>query len=525
MATEDAPLYTPLFTQQARVDKLERYDTGYKYGEMSPQSLSSYLRKSEEGYLDDWPNICVYALETDSHLSSLIQTRVDRVAQAPFQIVPGKSHKPEAQAQAGKAAEFVRDVLSELDNFEARVKSILDSIGTGVSAHEMQWTRRGGANIVSDIIWRHPRRFRWDDQWILRLYDSGTRGTPGEPLLPDKWIVHVSQDRPAYPGRAGVIRVCIWPWLFRRWCTRYWMHATERYGQPQLHAFTPENATDAVKNKVLTDLENLSYDSVGVFEQGVEIVYNGGPGTAGNGEMFLKFMDHAKAEMSAAVLGAEDITTPGTHGSQSAVDTRVEATLDPRTASDAKALAATLRQQMFQPLLKWNLHLFDGIMPPVPKMKYAGLEMDDDESIPEVARDDTVQKQPDADMPKDDTVQPEGSAEEQIEQQAVEEGVAVSPDTALNGAQVTALLEVLSKVGAGEIPRNSAIEIIVSAFPIDHAQAEKMIGEMGAGFKPAVSIEASRVKKNPVDSTTGSNQTTLDYYPYQNPIKKVLLGE
>jgi hypothetical protein len=345
--------------------------------------------------------------------------------------------------------------------------------------------------------------------------------------------VHVGKTRGTYPGRAGVIRVCIWPWLFRRWVTRYWIHATERYGQPNIHAFTPESATPAVKAKVVEQLENLSYDSVGAFEAGTEIVYNGGPGTAGNGEMFRIFMDNAEAAINKAVLGAADITTPGTHGSQSAVDTRVEATLDPKTASDAKSLAATLREQLFAPLLKWNLHLFDGIMPPVPKMKYAGLEMDDDESIPNVARDDTVQEQPDADMPKAEPTegQEEGSAEEQVEQQAVAEGVAVSADTALNGAQVTALLEVISKVALGELPRASGVELIVAAFPVDRATAEKLMGDVGAGFTPASEegtapeIQASRVKKNPVDSITGSNQTTLDYYPYQNPIRKALLGE
>jgi len=59
---------------------------------------------------------------------------------------------------------------------------------------------------------------------------------------------------------------------------------------------------------------------------------------------------------------------------------------------------------------------------------------------------------------------------------------AVSPQSALNGAQVTALLEVVQQVVAGMLPRESAVEIIISAFPVDRSTAERILGTVGAGF-------------------------------------------
>lgn len=57
----------------------------------------------------------------------------------------------------------------------------------------------------------------------------------------------------------------------------------------------------------------------------------------------------------------------------------------------------------------------------------------------------------------------------------VSTGESVAPTAALNGAQVTSLVDLLDKVGAGELPRQSAIEIITTAFPIDPTRAARMV--------------------------------------------------
>jgi hypothetical protein len=54
-------------------------------------------------------------------------------------------------------------------------------------------------------------------------------------------------------------------------------------------------------------------------------------------------------------------------------------------------------------------------------------------------------------------------------------------DAALNGAQVTALADLVKAVAAGELPAESAIEIIIVGFPVDRAVATKMVN---AAVKP-----------------------------------------
>lgn len=66
------------------------------------------------------------------------------------------------------------------------------------------------------------------------------------------------------------------------------------------------------------------------------------------------------------------------------------------------------------------------------------------------------------------------------------DALAVDPSTALNGAQVASLLEIIKSVARGELPRASGVAMILAAFPVTNSQAEKIMGAVGAGFTPTV---------------------------------------
>lgn len=59
-----------------------------------------------------------------------------------------------------------------------------------------------------------------------------------------------------------------------------------------------------------------------------------------------------------------------------------------------------------------------------------------------------------------------------------------APEIALNGAQVTALVEVITQVALGQIPRETGVNMIQIAFAITKENAEKMMGTVGKGFTP-----------------------------------------
>lgn len=65
---------------------------------------------------------------------------------------------------------------------------------------------------------------------------------------------------------------------------------------------------------------------------------------------------------------------------------------------------------------------------------------------------------------------------------------AANKDLALNGAQVTAALAVVERVGLGQLPRENGINALVILFNLTIEQAEQIMGNVGKGFemeKPA----------------------------------------
>lgn len=61
---------------------------------------------------------------------------------------------------------------------------------------------------------------------------------------------------------------------------------------------------------------------------------------------------------------------------------------------------------------------------------------------------------------------------------------AKDPTAALNGAQIQQMRETIVAVVKGEIPRQTGVEILASAFPFSREQAEQIMGDVGRSFEP-----------------------------------------
>ncbi len=82
-------------------------------------------------------------------------------------------------------------------------------------------------------------------------------------------------------------------------------------------------------------------------------------------------------------------------------------------------------------------------------------------------------------------------------QQAIEANQVTDPTLSLNGAQVTALIAVISEVAQGLLPRASGVEIIIASFSVDRDAAERIMGEVGKTFVPKLPSVAAEVQPTP----------------------------
>jgi hypothetical protein len=64
-------------------------------------------------------------------------------------------------------------------------------------------------------------------------------------------------------------------------------------------------------------------------------------------------------------------------------------------------------------------------------------------------------------------------------------GDKTAQDSALNGAQVASLIQIVQTVADGLIPRDAGVAIIKRAFLVDDAGAEELMGSVGKGFVPS----------------------------------------
>jgi phage-related protein (TIGR01555 family) len=67
-----------------------------------------------------------------------------------------------------------------------------------------------------------------------------------------------------------------------------------------------------------------------------------------------------------------------------------------------------------------------------------------------------------------------------------ENAVGVDPNAALNGAQVSSMLEIVNLVASRQLPRDMGVRLIASAFPLTEQEADALLGETGRTWFLAV---------------------------------------
>lgn len=352
------------------IDRTERWHVTGRFGDISAGSLSAILWKLDQGWLDDWADLCEYAL-CDDTLMSLYSSRATRVLQATWKVKPNEFGGNDAQL----AAEFCHEQMGRLLNFNNALRYMMGATAVGLSASEKEWDAYQSPTgqmtyYLRQVHYRHPHRFRYDDQWRPRLYDFGKRlmvggDMWGKPLDPRKWIVYQHYEIPGYPNVSGFMRGAIWVWLFRRWADKFGIQALEKFGNPFIYARVAGNTPLPTRERIRQDLQDLSNDHAGVIENGIEIMNLAGM-SAQSDSMHGAFMDRYEKRLARLILGASDAADPGANGSNAAVATRTGAMTDPRMVTDGINIGECWASSVFRWMLEFNRHRFGGKMLPIP---------------------------------------------------------------------------------------------------------------------------------------------------------------
>jgi len=95
-----------------------------------------------------------------------------------------------------------------------------------------------------------------------------------------------------------------------------------------------------------------------------------------------------------------------------------------------------------------------------------------------------------------DAAKKEDAAPALPEGMGFEEAAAAQAEThtpqeiSLNGAQVTSMVQIVTQVAAGLLPRSSGVQMLLAAFPVTLEQAESIMGDVGRSFSvPAAAVD------------------------------------
>jgi phage gp29-like protein len=483
----------------APVSATERFRTPGRFGDLTASRLTGILWTLDRGYLEDWADLVEYAICSDPDLQSLYTTAITRITQATWQVVPNKYVDTRYPQDAQVAAEFCDEMIGRMREWRKAQTTLLHALALGFQPMEKEWEtdRVARKNLVRQLHFRHGHRFRLDTQYKYRLYDHGdqrrTSGSLyGQPLDPNRWIVHKHQETAGYPTVAGLMRAGIWPWMFIRWADKDYTRALEKHGAPYVYGELTENTPQDVRDKMITFLEDLHSNKAAVVEAGSKIVFEAAAQISGT-PMHEVYLQRAQGRIDKLWLGTTDITGPGDSGSNAAVNTRAGAVTDPRMVAHGIELGESVSDQLFRQALELNRHLFGGRMPPVPtyEAKTATDEVQTDKQdlleqggatagalVRGVADDELGTGTP-------DPLKPDGASDTPVvDAVAGAAGAEKAADTALNGAQVASMLEIIQAVVDDRLPRQSAVEIMKRAFNLDSVAADALLGTVGKGFVP-----------------------------------------
>lgn len=334
----------PLYVEVTAHSIFDKYSS-YPSNGLTPERLARIFKEADIGNVYRQMELFEEMEEKDPHLYSVLQTRKNSVVGTNFDILPFSDEPRDKEI-----ADFVADCINNIESIEDIFMDLLDAIGKGFAIAEIMWDFDGSHVIVKDILWRHQKKFFYDENDIMKVM---TEENPQGIELPlNKFIIHKYKAKSGHPTRAGVLRVCAWMYLFKNYDIKDWVAFTEVYGMPlRLGKYGP-NTSEEDKNALMQALIQLGSDAAGIISDTTSIEFQEANKSSSQ-NIYEALANFCNAEISKAILGQTLTTEVGSSGSFAASKTHEGVRQDLKEA-DCKSLAQTLLRDLIAPLCYFN---------------------------------------------------------------------------------------------------------------------------------------------------------------------------
>ena len=341
----------PTQTDEAMVTANGRVLSDRPSNRITPSKLKSILEDAENGDITAQHELFMDIEEQDSSIGANIQTRKRAILTLDWRIAEPRNATPAEE----KLQTEIDELFYQYPNLENLLMDMMDAVGHGFSALEIEWKLENGKYIPHNFIPRSQSWFKLDknDNLLLKTPNN----TMGEPLRPFGWVVHSHKSRSVQLARMGLFRTLAWLYMFKHYSVRDFAEFLELYGMPIRIGKYGAGATNEEKRTLLRALAQIGHNAAGIMPDSMAIeLHNAANTGAGSGNNpFLQMVDWCEKSIARLILG--QTLTSGADGKSSTnalgnVHNEVRRDL---LVSDAKQVAQTITQQIILPYLQINV--------------------------------------------------------------------------------------------------------------------------------------------------------------------------
>ncbi len=334
--------------QTASLGWMRQTFAGHPSRGLTPAKLARIMEAAEQGDIQSQHELFLDMEEKDGHIFAEMSKRRRALLTVDWDIAPPRN----PSAKEKKAAAYIKELLSDVQNFEDVIQDAMDAVGHGFACLEMQWKMLGKEWLPKAIEHRPQSWFQTDRETRtqIRLRDGSMDGAA---LQPFGWITHVHKAKSGYLSRAGLHRVLAWPFLFKNFSVRDLAEFLEIYGLPLRLGTYPSGASDDEKTTLLNAVAAIGHDAAGIIPEGMMITFQ--EAAKGASDPFQEMIDWAERTQSKVILGGTLTSQADGKTSTNALGNVHNEVRHDLMMSDAKQLAGTLTRDLVYPLYALNL--------------------------------------------------------------------------------------------------------------------------------------------------------------------------
>lgn len=335
-------------TQEARITQNARVIDDHPSEKITPAKLKSIFEDAESGRITNQQELFMDIEERDGDIAANMATRKRAILTLDWHIAPVR----DASERSEKYQQALDTYFYHFAGLENLLVDLMDAIGHGFSALEIDWQVKDGQWLPQAFIHRPPSWFVIDKDENLLLKTRNS--LEGEALRPYGWVVHIHKSRSVQLARQGLYRTLAWHYMFKHYSVHDFAEFLELYGMPIRIGKYGAGATAEEKRTLLHALAQIGHNAAGIMPESMQIeLHNAASGTSSNNP-FLQMVEWCRNEIARIILG--QTLTSGADGKSSTnalgrVHNEVRRDL---LVADAKQVAQTINQQIILPFLQLN---------------------------------------------------------------------------------------------------------------------------------------------------------------------------